>query len=223
MRVWISNTVEDQIWQGNGFNVDSFDFTPSMEASYRVKISGRLLEDDESSDLDSLQKKERSESADAQQNASSKKSQESMAPTRFSHFFKSISVELGPSRFRNGSEQSIEWNKPESAMRPMPEKDLSPAANFDEITFKRNGDENQNVTFQLYRHELPARYQLSPELAEVVDMAQATQQEAVMGLWEYIRLSNLQEDEERRNFRCDEALRNVRFSRHDFNSIPGWS
>ena len=45
LRVWINNTVEDQIWQSNGLNSDSFDFTPSMEASYRVKIEGRLLDD----------------------------------------------------------------------------------------------------------------------------------------------------------------------------------
>lgn len=82
-------------------------------------------------------------------------------------------------------------------------------ADFDEFTFKRNGDENMNITINLQRHESPERYQLTPELAQIVDMKEATQHEAVMALWEYIRLSGLQEDEERRNFRCDSYLKKV--------------
>lgn len=46
LRIWISNSVEDQVWQGNGLSVDAFDFTPSMESSYRVKIEGRLIDED---------------------------------------------------------------------------------------------------------------------------------------------------------------------------------
>jgi SWI/SNF-related matrix-associated actin-dependent regulator of chromatin subfamily D len=82
-------------------------------------------------------------------------------------------------------------------------------ADFDEFTFKRNGDENMNITINLYRHEDPERYELSPDLAEIVDMHEATRQEAVMAVWEYIKLMNLQEDEEKRNFRCDDLLRKV--------------
>lgn len=66
-----------------------------------------------------------------------------------------------------------------------------------------------NITINLQRHESPERYQLTPELAQIVDMKEATQHEAVMALWEYIRLSGLQEDEERRNFRCDSYLKKV--------------
>lgn len=122
---------------------------------------------------------------------------------RLSHFFKAITVDFDRSRFRNGAEQTVEWHKPEPSTRN------PAAADFDELTFKRNGDENSNITIQLHLHESPERYGLSAELAEVVDMTEATQQEAVMGLWEYIRLSGLQEDEEKRNFRCDDLLKKV--------------
>jgi chromatin remodeling complex protein RSC6 len=214
MRIWISNNVEDQIWQGNGFNVDSFDFTPSMEASYRVKIEGRLLDDDESPSTSAEDQTSSTGNATAVGSTTHDGAGGNSNPkSRLSNFFKAISIEFDASRFRDGTEQNIEWKKPDSAGRSHPDKDIASGANFDELTFKRNGDENANITVLLHRQETPQRYELSPELADVVDMSEATQQEAVMGLWEYVRLSGLQEDEEKRNFRCDDALRKVR--RHD--------
>ncbi|KAF4507020.1 hypothetical protein G6O67_005697 [Ophiocordyceps sinensis] len=227
LRIWISNTVEDQVWQGNGLNVDAFDFTTNMEASYRVKIEGCLLDehDDGLGDDRTVDgsvavsgapgKVERDEKWDANQKAPRAKE----ARHRLSHFFKALSVDFDRSRFRNGAEQSIEWKKPEPLPKPQAAGSLPPAADFDELTFKRNGDENTNVTINLSRHESPERYRLSPELVEVVDMSEATQQEAVMGLWEYIRYWGLQEDEEKRNFRCDELLRRV-VGRGDVGYIP---
>ena len=48
LRIWISNTVEDQPWQSTEtLDVDAFDFTTNMNSSYRVKIEGRLLDEEE--------------------------------------------------------------------------------------------------------------------------------------------------------------------------------
>lgn len=205
--------MEDQVWQGNGLNVDAFDFTPNMDASFRVKIQGRLLDDDT---VDADQEKKSAEGADTDETMAgtdAPKEGESARPTlgltskyRFSHYLKSLTVEFDSSRFRNGAEMNVEWKRGDAGGKghgPLA------AADFDELTFKRTGDENTNITIKLLRHELPERYKLSPELADVVDMKEATQHEAVMGLWEYIRLSGLQEDEEKRNFRCDDLLRKV--------------
>lgn len=123
---------------------------------------------------------------------------------RFSHFFKALHVDFPASR--GGAEQSVEWKKPE---RVGGSPNLPAAADFDELTFKRNGDENLNITINLIRHEEPERYALSPELEDIVDMREATRQEIVMGVWEYIKMMGLQEDEEKRQFRCDELLRSV--------------
>jgi chromatin remodeling complex protein RSC6 len=120
-----------------------------------------------------------------------------------------LTVDFDRSRFRNGTEQHVEWKKPDAPAGRQSSGSLPAAADFDEFTFKRNGDENINININLHRHEVPERYKLSPELADVVDMTEATQHEAVMGLWEYIRLWGLQEDEEKRNFRCDELLKKV--------------
>lgn len=199
LRIWISNTTEDQIWQGESLNADSFDFTPAMEASYRVKIEGYLLDEDDS--VVDQPKNEQPEDKPAGTEMHQQKH-------RFSHFFQSISIEFDRSRFRSGSEHTVEWRRPEGSQNQA--APTAPAdGDFDEFTFKRNGDENINITVNLQRHESPERYQLSPELAQVVDMTEATQHEAVMALWEYIRLSGLQEDEERRNFRCDGYLKKV--------------
>ncbi|KAF4977529.1 hypothetical protein FZEAL_5963 [Fusarium zealandicum] len=218
LRIWISNTVEDQIWQSNGLNVDSFDFNPNMEASYRVKIEGRLLDDQDEEDGPAEFKDTTATNEKKEEDEEDQKPKSQQKP-RFSHFFKSLTVEFDRSRFRNGTEQTVEWKKPDAPARNQAAANLPAAADFDELTFKRNGDENMNITINLYRQETPERYQLSPELADVVDMKEATQQEAVMGLWEYIKLLGLQEDEEKRNFRCDEPLRKV-LRQGDVGHIP---
>lgn len=226
LRIWISNTVEDQAWQGNGLNVDAFDFTPSMEASYRVKIEGRLLEDEDegpesnenqAAGAETTKGDQMEEDGDAA-TAQKPKPRASHKP-RFSHFFKALTVDFDRSRFRNGAEQTVEWKKPDPTPRNQPAANSPAAADFDELTFKRNGDENMNITINLFRQESPEKYQLSPDLAEVVDMNEATQQEAVMGLWEYIKLMGLQEDEEKRNFRCDELLKKVCFPTEAYQRI----
>ena len=127
---------------------------------------------------------------------------------RFSHFFKAFTVDFDRGRGQTGADVNVEWKKPDRAPAS---SNLPAAADFDELTFKRSGDENMNITINLYRDESPPneRFELSPELAEIVDMKEGTRPEIIMGLWEYIKLMGLQEDEEKRNFRCDELLRMV--------------
>lgn len=178
-----------------------------MEASYRVKIEGRLL-DNEDETIEQVAPQDEAIEEDNASGESAPKQKPAEKP-RFSHFFKSLTVDFDRSRFRTGNEQTVEWKKPDTATRNQSSGSLPSSVDFDELTFKRNGDENQNITINLFRQESPERYQLSPELADVVDMKDATHQEAVMGLWEYIKLLGLQEDEEKRNFRCNEALKKV--------------
>ncbi|KAL1873087.1 hypothetical protein VTK73DRAFT_1139 [Phialemonium thermophilum] len=220
LRIWISNTVEDQVWQAaSSLNAESFDFASNLEPSYRVKIEGRLLDDED--DVDEAEGDTKS-GVDAgadhvdkmdtdDQPAKPKAKQAAALPpqrSRFSHFFRSLTVDFDQSRGRSGADVSVEWKKPDRAPAS---SNLPAAADFDEFTFKRNGDENMNITINLYRDETPHNetFELSPELAEIVDMREATRSEVIMGLWEYIKLMNLQEDEEKRNFRCDELLRKV--------------
>ncbi|KAK0626933.1 hypothetical protein B0T14DRAFT_424681 [Immersiella caudata] len=223
LRIWVSNTVEDQFWQTNGLNVDSFDFSGNLESSYRVRIEGRLLDDDDEADKEEEEAKAGGEAdgdkMDTDSPAKAKAKPVSARPgqrSRFSHFFKALTVEFDRSKSgRPANDASVEWKKPE---RTPAGSNLPAMADFDELTFKRNGDENTNITINLYRHEDPERFELSDELAEIVDMREATRQEAVMGLWEYVKLMGLQEDEEKRNFRCDDLLKNL--IKKDSGNIP---
>lgn len=204
LRIWITNTAEDQIWQGNGINVDTFDFSSNLEPTYRIKIEARLLDDNEGLDNDEDSEDAKGGSDDPDRMDEDKPKPPKVPRYRFSHFFKALHVDFPASR--RGTEQSVEWKKPERVGGSL---NLPAAADFDELTFKRNGDENMNVVINLIRHEEPERYALSPELEDIVDMREATRQEIVMGVWEYIKMMGLQEDEEKRNFRCDELLRSA--------------
>jgi len=213
LRIWISNTVEDQFWQNNGLNVDTFDFSSNLESSYRVKIEGRLLDDEYELEAEEEELKaggDKEADGDKMETDTPSKPQPKPATAkrpRLSHFFKALTVDFDGKPGRQGADASVEWKKPDRT--PAGAGNLPAMADFDEFTFKRNGDENMNITINLFRHEDPERYELSRELAEIVDMREATRQEAVMALWEYIKLMNLQEDEEKRNFRCDDLLRKV--------------
>lgn len=213
LRIWVSNTVEEQLWQANGFGVDSFDFTTTTESSYRVKIEGRLLDDEDDTDKEEDETKAGEADADKMETDSAAKNKAKPISARpgqryrFSHFFKALTVDFERSKSgRPNTDTSVEWRKPD---RTPAGSNLPAMADFDELTFKRNGDENINVVINLFRHEDPERFELSDVLAEIVDMREATRQEAVMGLWEYIKAMNLQEDEEKRNFRCDDLLKRV--------------
>jgi SWI/SNF-related matrix-associated actin-dependent regulator of chromatin subfamily D len=215
LRIWISNTVEDQAWQGNGLNVDSFDFSSTVESSYRVKIEGRLLGEEDDADKSDEEAAKKTDGGDDKMDTDAAAKAKAVKPAsakpgqryRFSHFFKSLSVEFSDrNRARNGADQSVEWKKPD---RTPAASNLPAAADFDELTFKRSGDENTSIIINLQRHEEVDHFALSPALAEIVDMQEGSRPEIVQGLYEYIKLMGLQEDEEKRNFRCDDLLRQV--------------
>ncbi|MCJ1314385.1 hypothetical protein MMC25_008067 [Agyrium rufum] len=212
MRIWISNTVDNQPWQGKELDADAFDFNTGTEATYKVKIEGRLL-DDEDEDVDSDEEQEQTANVDEDdmdhdggQMSVQKKSQKPSQPRRsLAHFFKSISIDFD----RNKSLQpdnitSIEWKKPTAG--PTGTTILPLVADFDTLTFERKSDENINCTINLVRDENPERYQLSPDLAEILDCEEETRAGVLMGLWEYIKAMNLQQDEEKRLIQCDDRL-----------------
>lgn len=203
MRIWITNTVENQPWQNAGS-------TPGS-GRYKVRIEGRLLDDDsDPTTPDSDEEKPASDDAmdqdkeegDKEKSGSKKQSQ------RFSHFFKTVTVDFDKQAIAGSEEMKpITWSKPQvPANAPSP----PPNAEFDSIQFSRGSQENLNVTVNLVRDETPERFKLSKELAEVLDVEEETRSGIVLGIWDYIRAMELQEDEEKRQVRCDHRLRSVR-------------
>lgn len=219
LRIWISNTVENQPWQGRSLDENAFDFNTGIEATYKVKIEGRLLEgdsdqdsDDESDDEDTSAFKDTVKKGEAMDHADEAPTEPAKATstrprTKLSHFFKSIKVDFDRGKnFQPDASTQVEWKKPfVIASNPL----LPAAADFDCLEFERKSDENINCTINFYRDEVPERFQLSKELAEVLDTQEEDKASIYLGVWEYVKAMKLQQDEEKRIIQCDDRLRTV--------------
>ena len=218
LRVWISNTVDNQPWQGRGLDTDMFDFTSGVESTYKVKIEGRLLDDDftdESTERASSDehngKREDSERPGNSTDKGGKTSKESEQPSntipksKLSHFFKAITVDFDRAKnLQPDAVTQIEWKKP-----PPDLKSSAPAASagFDCLEFERKGDENINCTIHFYRDENPERFILSRKLANLLDTEEDDRTSVTFKLWQYIKAAGLHQDEEKRVVQCDDRLR----------------
>ncbi len=214
LRIWVSNTVDNQPWQLTSMDPDAFDFGGESQATYRVKIEGRLLDDeedaimsDEALDWEKGMKDGNGEDAATASRPGS--SSFSTKRTKLSHFFKSITVDFDRSRSLNPDAFApVEWMKPDKR-HSIGAPATTSAVEFDCLEFERKGDENLNVTINLVRDENPERFKLSAPLAEVLDTEEEDRAGVVMGIWEYVKALGLQEDDESRRIKCDAKLRAV--------------
>ena len=218
LRIWISNTVENQPWQGGQMDENAFDFTMGSEATYKVKIEGRLLKDeeegkDESDDEDkedghNEQEKSSMDLAEDGEKATPTKSRQpphARQRTKLSHFFKCITIDFDRNKnLQPDGTVQIEWKKP-SPQQPNVDPN---AADFDCLEFERKSDENINCTINLYRDESPDRHQLSPEMAALLDTTEDDRASVIMGIWEYVKAMGLTQDDDKR-IQCDDRMRAV--------------
>ena len=215
LRIWISNTVENQPWQGRDLDENAFDFTSGVEATYKVKIEGRVIEDedaDDASEKDSEDEDEDKTDGDAihHEGAPATEAPKNSAirqRTKLSHFFKAITVDFDRNKnLQPDGTTQVEWKKPPVAHNAGV---LPPQADFDCLEFERKSDENINCMINLYRDELPERSTLSKELANILDTNEDDRASIIMGIWEYVKAMGLQQDEEKRLIQCDDRLRAV--------------
>lgn len=214
LRIWISNTVEDQPWQKAREQNGHMSIPGS--GRYKVKIEGRLLDDDsdptvadEDSEVEDEEVEGEKKDGDDGQTEEKKKSKPRRPLPRFSHFFKSITIDFDKTNSARPEDlNSITWSKPQL---PPNQNTLPPNADFDSLSFTRASQENLNITISLVRDETPERYKLSKELADVLDVTEDTRSGVVMGIWDYIRAMGLQGNQEKREVRCDEKLKAVRY------------
>ncbi|KAK5126141.1 hypothetical protein LTR85_011496 [Meristemomyces frigidus] len=230
LRVWISNTAEGQPWQiveegGGGLNEDgTFEFGENSQATFRVKIEGRLLDDEAEEDDDEQeavaaekQKDTNEDEAATTKRPSPLKRQQQQRP-RFSHFFKAITIDFARNpQLQPDGYSAIEWHKPQPQNQNQKQPSHSSydpnssAVSFDTLEFERKSDENINVTIRLQRDDKSGgeRFRLSPPLAELLDTEEEDRAGAVQGIWEYCRAMGLQEDEDKRSIVSDEPLRKL--------------
>ena len=193
LRIWVSNTAENQPWQKDGLEENAFDFESAGEPTVRVTVEGRILEDPDDNIMDS----DDEDDADSEP-AAKKRKTDDPPPQKMSQFFKSMTVEFDKAR-NNVPDPGwqVEWKKQQNP------------DGVDFIAFRRRLDENINISINLTRDENPERYKIAEPLASTLDMAEGDRAEVVMAIWEYIRCFNLQEDEDKRMIRCDDQLRLV--------------
>ncbi|KAF2276720.1 uncharacterized protein EI97DRAFT_319442 [Westerdykella ornata] len=206
MRIWISNTAENQPWQSSGMDADAFDFDTGNAASYTVKIQGRLLDGDSDMGLGEDDEEEQAEGekdADAMEDDSAEptKSTPPQKPKVFSQFFSSITIDVDRAKsLQPDNFTQIVWNRAESPAN---------AKDFSELVFKRKSDENINITINLQPlvPDRAERFRLSKGLSELLDTDEADRAEVMMGIWEYARANHLQQDDDERKFACDANLK----------------
>lgn len=178
LRIFISNTVENQPWQQD-LAPDSFDFETGEDSTYKMKVVGELLKDDDDEEDEN----------DVEEDETQK------SRKRFFHFFKAVSVDV--ERPFGEPVNLVDWKK-------QPNQEI-----HNHFTMERKGDENLNVLISLTRDETPERYRLSQALSQTLDMEEGDRAEVLQGVWEYVKFMGLQEDEEKRKVRCDAALKQV--------------
>jgi len=204
MRIFVSNTAKDQPWQVSDRPLDenAFDFDTGQIPTFRVKIEGKLLDDEEG---DAAERDPDSDLGLAPKDVPIPEKR------KFSHFFKSIVVELDRSRDLHPDGNTIEWRKQAPNTQPATSAlGLGGPAEFDGFEFERKGDDNIMCTIKLVRDEVPDRFRLSGPLADLLDTQEDTRAGIVMKIWEYVRAHGLQDPDERRTINCNPAMRAVR-------------
>lgn len=214
VRIWISNTVENQPWQGRDLDENAFDFTSGVEATYRVKVEGRVIEDEDADDASEKGSDDEDDKTgedameyDGAPSTEAPKQLASRQRTKLSHFVKAITVDFDRNKnLQPDGTTQVEWKKPQVASNAAV---LPPQADFDCLEFERKSDENINCMINLYRDEIPERCTLSKELANILDTNEDDRPSIIMGIWEYVKAMGLQQDEEKRLIQCDDRLKAV--------------
>lgn len=196
-------------------DVDAFDFSSTAAPTFRLSISGWVV--DEPNDWDSDDYEESDDEDEPMDTgiseARAKKRDELMKKrveekhenrTKFSHFFKQITVEYDRDVSNNGEDNSMDWKKPSIAPGTINPPN---SADFDTLNFKRIGDENVNVTIKLYRDT--DRFKLSEQLLGVVLDDGLNRGEITQRINLYIQMEKLADEADPRKFHCDDQLKAV--------------
>lgn len=169
LRVFVYNTCENQPWQKQLLQEQGNTPDPAAEALWTLRVEGRYVSDSAPAKTHDL---------------------------RFSSFLSGISVDLVanddyPALQANAS-NVIEW-RDESQGAPGPGGQFNPArpAGFDGLDVKRPGIFNLGAKIALMVKDPTPRLRLSDPMAHFVGKKEATQQELIYLVWQYVLHKNL--------------------------------
>lgn len=165
LRIFVYNTCENMPWQKSGAE-------GSADSTWTLRIEGRFIPD--------------------------KKDAEDTENMKFSSFLSGLSVELIPNAdypaLQNNPSNIIEWRdqsgQPGAAMAKagLPQ---SPQYVFDGIDIKRNGIFSLNTRIAILTKDFSSRLVLSPQMSHFIGKKEASQQELVFQIWQYVLYKNL--------------------------------
>lgn len=218
VRVFVSNTVADQPWQGSSQVQDApFDFENGPAPSWTLRVEGRVVEDatgnaattttnnnnNNNNDDNNNDGKEQSQGED-QEKSGEEKADQYAGRRMFSSFFTAIIVELQYEDEADIPSEGaiVEWHEPVPGTAA-----AANATDFDCLEVRRKGDRSVKAKIQLQPKEYPTKFRLSPQLASLLAIEEDTKAGVVVALWQYIRFHQLQDRDEKRLIKCDAPLR----------------
>lgn len=173
LRVFVYNTCENQPWQKQMAQENNQPLAdPAAEPSWTLRVEGRFLFDDKNVDL--------------KQNASR---------FQFSSFLSAISIDLIPNddypEMQNSPANVVEWKNPIIDNVHATYQASAKNSDFDGIDTKRNGVFPLKLKIALMIKEVTPKLKLSDQLSYFVGKKEATQQEVIYLIWQYVVYKDL--------------------------------
>lgn len=167
LRVFVYNTCENMPWQRQGQAQGD-----AADSRWTMRIEGRFVPDN-------------ADNTDA-------------ANMKFLSFLAGLSVEIIPNSdypaLQGSLSNVIEWRDP--AVAPgnppgVPQANGSPQHLFDGVDIKRSGQFNINTKIALLVKDYSSRLALSASMAQFTGMREASQQDLIFLIWQYVLFKNL--------------------------------
>ncbi|KAI3659578.1 hypothetical protein MP638_002026 [Amoeboaphelidium occidentale] len=183
LRIFVSNTADNQPHFAQDDLNAALDFN-ATPPNWTLRITGKLLNGD-------------GQTVPNGPTASSVPGPlQSLKDRKFTSFFKKIVIELDRSN-ELFSGNLVEWNKSQAV------------SDTDGFELKRRGDQDVNARIMFYLDQVPEKFKLSPQLSSLLSLRAETKPQIVLALWNYIKVNKLQDPNDHKVIKCDDALKSV--------------
>ncbi|KAL4470671.1 hypothetical protein ABPG72_001782 [Tetrahymena utriculariae] len=110
----------------------------------------------------------------------------------FSNFFSKITVEFKDPLFQS---EPVQWRKSDKVEQG--------------IIIRKQSSKETVVTIHIHLYHNPLKFRVDHKLASIIGFEICTRSTALAAIWEYIKLKNLQDSENKSEINCDDAMRSV--------------
>lgn len=177
LRVFVYNICDNQPWQKQLAQQQGKEVDPTTEGSWTLKVEGRYIDSDSKDDH---------QEGDEQQ--------QPKPGQRFSSFLSGLSVDLIPNEeyptLTENNSNIIEWrDNSNPANNNQYQSQMS--HEFDGMDIKRNGIFNLQCKIAIMVKDHSSRLNLSDKMSYFIGKHEATQQELIFSIWQYVLYKDL--------------------------------